>query len=73
MSEDKIMPRSKDIDDSEILSLFDEHDAPYMTAGELADEVGMSRQGMHNRLLELADDGRIKRKKSGQMVGWWPA
>lgn len=73
MSEDTIMPRTKDIDDDEILSLFDEHEAPYMTASELADEVGMSRQGMHNRLLELADEGLLERKKTGRTVGWWPA
>ena len=70
MSED-IMPRTKDVEDGTILSLFDDSDAPFMTAGELADAVGMSRQGMHNRLLELHDAGEIERKKTGRTIGWW--
>ena len=73
MSEDKIMKREKEIDDDQIMALFDESNAPYMTASELADEVGMSRQGMHKRLIDLAEAGRLKRKKSGRTVGWWPA
>jgi len=72
MSEDKIMPRTKQIDDDEILALFEEiDDAPYMTAGELAAAADMSRQGMHQRLLDLQDEGRIERKKTGRSVGWW--
>ena len=65
------MPRSKSISDEEILALFDEHDAPYMTAKEVADKVGMSRQGMHNRLEELADNGELENKNTGRTVGWW--
>lgn len=73
MSEDPIMPRTKDISDDEILALFDEDDAPYMSAGELAETAGMSRQGMHDRLLDLYESGRVDRKKTGRSVGWWVA
>ena len=65
------MPRSKSISDEEILALFDEHDAPYMTAKEVADKAGMSRQGMHNRLEDLADNGVLESKNTGRTVGWW--
>lgn len=71
MNEDNTMARTKSIEDDEILALFDEHEAPYMTAGELADVVGMSRQGMHDRLLALYESGQIDRKKTGRTVGWW--
>ena len=72
MSEDTIMPRTKSIDDDEILALFDEiDDAPYMSAGELAAAADVSRQAMHKRLVELHEEGRVDRKKTGRSVGWW--
>jgi len=74
MSEEPIMPRTKSIDDDEILALFGEiDDAPYMTAGELAEAAGISRQAMHKRLLDLHEAGRVDRKKTGRSVGWWRA
>ena len=73
MTEEKNMARTKSISDDELLSVFERHDAPYMTAGDVADEIGMSRQGVHERLQDLADDGRLESKTNGRHRGWWPA
>lgn len=69
------MPQGKRVvDDAEIVEFMLESDEPAFTAGELAEEFGMTRQGMHGRLSGLHEEGRICRKKSGERtVVWWAA
>lgn len=69
------MPQGKQtVSDDEILGLFETADAPFMTAGEIADAVDMTRQGIHNRLQELYEAGELERKDGGhRTVIWWIA
>lgn len=67
------MPQGKQtVSDQEILQLFEQVDDPFLTAGEVAEIVDMTRQGIHNRLQDLHDAGRLERKEGGhRTVIWW--
>ncbi|MFB6179142.1 MAG: helix-turn-helix domain-containing protein [Halorientalis sp.] len=65
--------RSKSVSDDEIMAQFAETKAPVTTAAEISDRIGMSRQGAHNRLQNLHEDGRLCKQKLGKrLVVWWP-
>jgi hypothetical protein len=60
------------VSDDDIVNLFREHDDPFLGSAEVADWFGHTRQWAHNRLQQLHDEGRIKKKKSGSSsVIWW--
>jgi len=59
------------VSDPEILALFDATDDPYLTATEIADILDIRRQTAHERLMDLWNNGEIRRKKTGRTVGWW--
>jgi predicted transcriptional regulator len=59
------------VTDDQILAEFRRAKAPYLTAAELAERLSMTRQGIHDRLLELHSGGELNRKKTGRTVGWW--
>ncbi len=60
------------VSDSEIIAVISDQDDPFVTAAEVAELFGMTRQWAHNRLQDLHDTGRINRKKSGpRNVIWW--
>jgi DNA-binding IclR family transcriptional regulator len=60
------------IGDSDILGAIEEAEGSFVTAVELAETFGMTRQWAHNRLQQLYEDGRLQRKKSGpRNVIWW--
>jgi DNA-binding Lrp family transcriptional regulator len=44
---------------------------PFTTAPELADRIGMSRQGVHQRLQNLVDEGEIEKYQPGQSAVYW--
>lgn len=45
---------------------------PVLTATEVAERIGVSRQAAHGYLQTLADEGEINRKKAGaKAVVWW--
>lgn len=62
---------NQEVADDEILAIFRRSSDPYLTASEVAEIVGLSRQGAHSRLLDLYERGRVDRKKTGRTVGWW--
>lgn len=62
---------NQQVSDNQILREFEEAEAPYLTASELADRLDMTRQGIHDRLVDLYERGELERKKSGRTVGWW--
>jgi predicted transcriptional regulator len=63
--------RSKEVSDREILMKFVVTSDPVLVASELADRVGMSRQGVFSRLEELQEAGYLNSAmKSGGRV-WW--
>jgi len=44
---------------------------PFTTAPELAEKIGMSRQGVHSRLQTLVEEGRIEKYRPGQSAVYW--
>lgn len=66
------MSRSTEVTDEAILELFRNHSDPVLTAGDVADEFGLSRQGANKRLNKLHEHGSVKRRKVGaRAVVWW--
>lgn len=64
--------RKRRVSDDAILQVFADADAPVLTAREVADQLPISRSGVHPRLRELADSGRLSRKEvGGRAVVWW--
>jgi predicted ArsR family transcriptional regulator len=54
----------------DVLALFT--DAEPRTATEVSDELGIVRRTALNKLNELAEEGRIHKKKVGsRAVVWW--
>lgn len=57
-----------------LLSVFESHADPVLTAVEVSDELGVSQQAAHRKLSKAHDRGELKRKKAGaRAVVWWPA
>lgn len=59
------------ITDEQIIAEFRASEDPYLTASELAEKLPMTRQGLHDRLVDLYEEGVLRRKKTGRTVGWW--
>lgn len=70
-----VMPQGKmTVPDDEIVRAMVERGDPAYTTSEIADMVGMTSEGVRNRLSDLESEGRIKSKKpSSRTVLWWPA
>ena len=55
-----------------ILKLFDRIGDPFLTAPEIAEEFGVTRQAVTYRLKKMQEGGLVDRKKAGaNSVGWW--
>lgn len=64
--------RKRRVSDDAILQVFVDADAPVLTAREVADQLPISRSGVHPRLRDLAESGRLSRKEvGGRAVVWW--
>ena len=59
------------VSDSQIIEAAAKTEGPFFTAGEVADELPVTRTGLSNRLKNLQEEGRVDRKKRGNWVGWW--
>lgn len=60
------------ISEQDILKVFDAADEPFLTAGEIAQRLPVSRQAVNYRLSQMADRGLVGRKDVGaRAVGWW--
>jgi DNA-binding Lrp family transcriptional regulator len=72
MSED--MPQGKQsATDDEIIEVMSEDGDPIHSASEVAEMIGVTRQCAFNRLQQLKEEGRVRKKKSGsRSVVWWP-
>lgn len=56
----------------DVLEVMEESDEPFLTVKEIADEVSVSKETVYNRLVELAEDNTINKKKVGsRAVIWW--
>jgi len=63
--------RPRDVEDKEILWEMFRRSDPGFVASEVAEFVDMSRQGIHNRLVELEDMGLVSSKNPGRDRVWW--
>ncbi|WP_136688006.1 winged helix-turn-helix domain-containing protein [Halorhabdus amylolytica] len=63
---------SEKVTEQDILKVFDSTDDPFMTAGEVAEELPISRQGVHYRLERMREENLVGKKKTGaKSAGWW--
>lgn len=61
----------EDTPHEEVLAVFPAVDGPVVTTGDVADELGCSRETARRKLDELHDRGRLgKRKTAGRIVYW---
>lgn len=66
--------RPPQVTDEEILEVLRESGDPVLIASEVAEELPIGRRGVYNRLEQLAEDGRLGRKKiGGRGTVWWLA
>jgi len=67
------MPQGRrTVSDDEIIEHMRTADDPAFTTKEVAAAFDMGTEGMRGRLNQLADEGRIHRKKpSSRTVIWW--
>lgn len=60
------------VTEQDILKVFDAADEPFLTAGEIAERLPVSRQAVNYRLQEMHEKGLVGRKDVGaRAVGWW--
>lgn len=62
--------RNQQVADDDILTLFRQSNVP-MTAPELAQDLPITRQGVHKRLQQMADDGTLQKKETGSATIYW--
>lgn len=61
---------TKDVPDERILNVLRESNRIAMGTQEIADMVGMSRQGVENRLDDLELENRVRSEKIGGVLVW---
>lgn len=62
--------RNQQVADDDILTLFRESNVP-MTAPELAQDLPITRQGVHKRLKQMAEEGTLRKKETGSATIYW--
>lgn len=64
--------RDREVSDEDILRAIALHPDPVVKAAEVAEQVGMTNQGVNNRLTQLVEEDRITRKDVGaRAVIYW--
>lgn len=57
---------------SDVIDAMESHADPFVTATEIADEMGKAKKTILDRLNELDEEGKVERKKvGGRAVVWW--
>jgi LexA DNA binding domain. len=64
--------RDRSTDDMELMEAICNADGPAASTSEVAEAVGMTRQGVSHRLQQLADKGIVNCKNAGSGLIWWP-
>jgi len=62
---------ARQVTDKEIIAAIKGIDDPFASTMEIADSVGLGRQGTLDRLQQLCDKGVVASKKAGNGIGWW--
>ena len=63
--------RNHTVSDSEIRDALNEPDQVVFLTEEVADQFDITERQMRDRLLELADNGKIRHRKVGSNHIWW--
>ncbi|WP_435101791.1 MarR family transcriptional regulator [Halarchaeum sp. P4] len=57
---------------SDLREIIKDHEEPFVTASDIADETGVARQTAHKYLQRLHEEGELERRKiGGSAVIWW--
>lgn len=59
------------VKDSQIIEELRAAEDGYLTAPELADRLGITRQGMYRRLVDLEERGIVEQQKLNPSAGIW--
>ena len=60
------------VTDQDVLKVFDFTDEPFLTSGEIAEQLPVSRAAINNRLNRMQEAGLVDRKETGaRSAGWW--
>lgn len=62
---------NQEVTDEQILDQFHESDDPALIAPEVAEQLPLTRQRVHERLEELLDAGKVGTKKPSRDRMWW--
>jgi len=66
------MPRQRQLMCDEIVEVMENHSEPFMTLGEIADQVDVTKGTVHRRIQEMVNAGDVRKKKVGaKAVIWW--
>jgi predicted transcriptional regulator len=67
-----MMARPRTFKNEDVIKVMRQHEDPFLTLGEITEELGMSKGAVHTRLQELCDQNEIHRKNVGaRAVVWW--
>jgi len=60
------------VTEAKLVQKIEEHEDPFVTAREVGDMFGVSRQTAYKHLQRLSESGQIEKKKIGSSaVIWW--
>lgn len=62
--------RKPTVSDQDILDIFRAHEDVMLATTEVAEELGMTRQGTIKRLRKLEEAGDLKKKHFGNQIIW---
>ena len=66
------MPRQRTFSNQDVVEFMRAHEEPFVTVGDVAEEIGIRTSTAHKRLVEMCELGLIDRKKVGaSAVVWW--
>jgi len=63
--------RDKEVEDVAFLLAFLADPTPVLTAAEIGEQVGMTRQGVHARLESLEEKGLVDSAMKASARVWW--
>jgi predicted ArsR family transcriptional regulator len=59
------------VTDDELIQAIQQVEEPVASASELAEQVGLTRTAVNERLKELLDEDRVEKKDVGRGYVWW--
>lgn len=60
-----------EVDQDDVLDVFDAVDGPVVTTTDVADVLGITTESARGKLNDLVRDGDLRRRKTGRTVVYW--